>query len=111
MPFRNDYIMRLIQQLGVALGQIIWRKGREEYDEAEAIISRTALNLLGIDMTLLRRLSDEGIISLLRRPDTADVGAFIAAAELLAEQGDITLCHGQPLLNPLSLDSADRLVS
>lgn len=96
MPFRNDYIMRLIQQLGVALGQIIWRKGREEYDEAEAIISRTALNLLGIDMTLLRRLSDEGIISLLRRPDTADVGAFIAAAELLAQQGDIDAARGLP---------------
>lgn len=34
----------------------------------------------------------------------------MAAAGQLAEQGDITLCHGQPLLNPLSLDSADRLV-
>ncbi len=96
MPFRNDYIMRLIQQLGVALGQIIWRKGREEYDEAEAIISRTALSLLGVDMTLLRRLSDEGIISLLRRPDTADVGPFIAAAELLAQQGDIDEARGLP---------------
>jgi hypothetical protein len=88
--------MRLIQQLGIALGQIIFRKGREEYDEAEAIISRTALSLLGVDMTLLRRLSDEGIISLLRRPDTADVGPFIAAAELLAEQGDIDEARGLP---------------
>lgn len=96
MPFRNDYIVRLIQQLGVALGQIIFRKGREEYDEAEAIIARTAQSLLGFDMALLRRLSDEGIISLLRRPDTADVGAFIAAAELLAQQGDIDEALGRP---------------
>jgi hypothetical protein len=94
MPFRNDYIMRLIQQLGAALGQIIWRKGREEYDEAEAIISRTALSLLGVDMTLLRRLSDEGIISLLRRPDTADIGPFLVAAELLAQQGDVDEARG-----------------
>jgi phosphoribosylglycinamide formyltransferase-1 len=35
----------------------------------------------------------------------------LASAGQLAEQGDVTLCHGQPLLNPLSLDSADRLVS
>ena len=35
----------------------------------------------------------------------------LAASGALAEQGDITLCHGQPLLNPLCLDSADRLVS
>ncbi|HJS34205.1 MAG TPA: phosphoribosylglycinamide formyltransferase [Pseudoxanthomonas sp.] len=34
----------------------------------------------------------------------------LAAAGDLAEQGDITLCHGQPLLNALSLDSADRLL-
>jgi hypothetical protein len=86
--------MRLIQQLGVALGQIIFRKGREEYDEAEAIISRTAQTLLGFDMALLRRLSDEGIISMLRRPDSADVGAFIVAAELLREQGEIDEARG-----------------
>lgn len=35
----------------------------------------------------------------------------LAAQGQLAEQGDITRCHGQPLLNPLSLDSAERLVS
>lgn len=35
----------------------------------------------------------------------------LATAGRLAEQGDVTRCHGQPLLNPLSLDSADRLAS
>lgn len=34
----------------------------------------------------------------------------LATAGALAEQGDITLCHGQPLLNPLSLDSAGHLL-
>ncbi|NCT70200.1 MAG: phosphoribosylglycinamide formyltransferase [Xanthomonadaceae bacterium] len=33
----------------------------------------------------------------------------LASEGKLAEQGDITRCHGQPLLKPLSLDSADRL--
>ncbi len=33
----------------------------------------------------------------------------LAGSGQLAEQGHVTLCHGQPLLNPLSLDSADRL--
>ncbi|WP_447940378.1 phosphoribosylglycinamide formyltransferase [Pseudoxanthomonas mexicana] len=32
----------------------------------------------------------------------------LAAAGELAEQGDTVFRHGQPLLNPLSLDSADR---
>jgi tetratricopeptide (TPR) repeat protein len=95
MPFRNDYIMRIIQQLGVALAQIIYRKGREEYDEAEAIISRSAQSLLGFDITLLRRLSDEGIAGLLRRPDPSDVGAFLVAAELLLQQGDVDAARGR----------------
>lgn len=34
----------------------------------------------------------------------------LACAGALAEQGEIVLYHGQPLLNPLSLDSTDRLV-
>lgn len=34
----------------------------------------------------------------------------LAATGALAEQGAITLCHGQPLLNALSLDSADCLL-
>ena len=34
----------------------------------------------------------------------------LAVAGELSEQGDITRCHGQPLLNALSLDSADRLL-
>jgi hypothetical protein len=89
MPFKNDYIMRLIEQLGIALAQIILHKGREEYDEAEALISRTAQKLLGFDIGLLRQLSDEAIVQLLRRPNTADVGLYLVAAELLAEQGDI----------------------
>jgi hypothetical protein len=89
VAFKNDYMMRVIEQLGVALARIIFLKGKEEYGEAEALISRTAQSLLGFDMALLRRLSDEGIIALLRRPDASDVGAYLAAAELLREQGEI----------------------
>jgi hypothetical protein len=89
MPFKNDYIMRLIEQLGVALAQIAFHKGRDEYDEAEELVSRTAQKLLGFDIGLLRQLSDEGIVRLLRRPDAADVSGYLAAAELCREQGEI----------------------
>ncbi len=89
MPFKNDYVMRIIEQLGVALARIIFLKGKEEYDEAEALLSRISQNLLGFDIALLRHLTDEGIAGLLRRPDSSDVGQLLAAAELLAEQGDI----------------------
>ncbi len=89
MPFKNDYIMRLIEQLGLAWAEIVSFKRRGKYDEAEALVSRTAQKLLGLDMTLLRSLTDEGIAGLLRRPDPSEVGQLFAAAELLREQGDI----------------------
>ena len=47
----------------------------------------------------------------LEQTGTDELWEFGAGSGALAEQGDITLCHGQPLLNPLCLDSADRLVS
>ncbi len=87
--FKQDYIMRLIEQLAQAFHQIIGLKARGRFDEAEAIISRTGQLLLGCDMALLRGLSDEGIIALLKRTDAADIGAYIVAAELLREQGDM----------------------
>jgi hypothetical protein len=89
MPFKNDYIMRLIEQLGLAWAEIVSLIRRGKYNEAEALISRTAQKLLGFDLGLLRGLSDEGIIELLRRPDASDVGQYLAAAELLAGQADI----------------------
>lgn len=48
---------------------------------------------------------------LLPREHTLLVAALrLAVAGELAEQGDTAYRHGQALLNPLSLDSADRLV-
>ena len=96
MAFKNDYIMRLIEQLGVVIARIIYLKRNGQYDEAEAALSRAAQNLLGFDMALLRRLTDEGIAELLRRPDPSDVGQLLAAAELLREQGEIDAQRGGP---------------
>jgi tetratricopeptide (TPR) repeat protein len=74
--------------------EIIAFKRRGKYDEAEALISRTAQKLLGFDADLLRQLSDEGIVQLLRRPDPSDVELYLVAAELLAEQGEIDELRG-----------------
>lgn len=87
--YKRDYIMRMIEQLGVAYQAILRLKRDGNYDEAERAISRTGQQLLGFDMDLFRSLSDEAILSLLRRPDASDVGAYIIAAELLREQGAI----------------------
>ncbi len=94
--FKHDYIMRIIEELVQALHQIIGLKAERRFDEAEVVISRTGRLLLGCDMALLRGLSDEGIIALLKRPGAADIGAYLVAAELLREQGAIDGSRGRP---------------
>jgi hypothetical protein len=94
--FKRDYIMRMIEQLGVAYQAILGLKTAKRYDDAERLISKTSQQLLGFDMDLLRSLSDEAIISLLKRPDSADVTAYVVAAELLREQGEIDVIRRGP---------------
>lgn len=94
--FKDDYIMRIIEQLIQALHQILRLKTERRFDEAEVVISRTGRLLLGCDMALLRGLSDEDIVALLKRPDPFDIGAYLVAAELLREQGEIDGLRGGP---------------
>jgi phosphoribosylglycinamide formyltransferase-1 len=72
--------------------------------DAGAVIAQVRVPILADDTpeTLAARLLPREhalLIAVLR----------LAAAGALAEQGDITRCHGQPLLNPLLLDSTDCL--
>ena len=74
--------------------------------DAGAVIARVKVPVLPGDTpeTLAARL-------LPREHALLVVVLGLASEGHLAEQEDVTRCHGQPLLNPLSLDSADRLVS
>lgn len=87
--FQRDYIMRMIEQLGQALIRIMKLKEAEKFDAAQIEINRAGKMLLGFDMALLRMLSDEEIIKLLKPVEDLDTGKCIVTAELLLEDGNI----------------------
>lgn len=87
--------MRLIEQLGQALIRIMKLKEAEQFNAAQIEINLAGKMLLGLDMELLRALSDEEIISLLKPTGELDSGKCLMAAELLKEEADIQERQGQ----------------
>jgi hypothetical protein len=86
---QRDYIMRMIEQLTMALLRIMKLKEAGQLDIAEVEISKAGKMLLGFDMDFLRSLSDEGIITLITQSDSLDAGKCIVTAELLKQDGEI----------------------
>jgi len=93
--YQRDYIMRMIEQLGVFLTRILKLKEAEKFDAARMEIDRAGKTLLGLDMSLIRALSDEKIISLLQPTGSLDSGKCLLIAELLREEGDICERQGK----------------
>jgi tetratricopeptide (TPR) repeat protein len=87
--FQRDYIMRMIEQLGIALARILKLKEAGKFDEAEIEISKTGKMFFGIDMNFIHNFSEEGIIELLKQSDSLDASKCIVLAELLKEEGEI----------------------
>lgn len=93
--YQRDYIMRMIEQLGMFLTRILGLKEAEKFDAARMEIDQAGKILLGLDMSLIRVLSDEKIISLLQPTGSLDSGKCLLIAELLREEGGICECQGK----------------
>ncbi len=87
--FQRDYIMRNVEQLGPVLAAILKTKVAGELEEAEVQIATAGMLFLGFDVDLIRNLSEESVLELVRQRDEGDAGAYVVAAELLREQGDL----------------------
>lgn len=88
---REDYIMRMIEQLVKVLAKILFNKESENYQEAINNIESAFNNILGLDYNLISALSDKDIISLLKiSKDNASLEIkCIIIAKLLKEKAEI----------------------
>ncbi len=88
---RQDYIMRMIEQLVKVLSKILFNKQNGNYKEAINNIDTAFKNMLGLDYNLINSLSAKDIISLL--DFSKDNSSFsikcIVIAKLLKENGEI----------------------
>ena len=88
---RQDYIMRMIEQLAKVLSKILFNKKTENYQEAFNNIDTAFKSIAGVDYSLISSLSAKDIISLLGiyKDDTSASIKYIIIARLLKERIEI----------------------
>ena len=98
---REDYIMRMIEQLVKVLTKILLNKETRDYQEAINNIENAFKNILGLDYNLLKVLSAQDIISLLKiSKDDATLNIkCIVIAKLLKERAEIENLSGSKNFN------------
>ncbi len=87
--FQRDYLMRMIEQLGQALQQILRSRQVEKLDEAQLAINRAGKTLLGMDMQILRSVDESALPALFGTGEDLDGAACFAAGALLHEEGQL----------------------
>lgn len=98
---RQDYIMRMIEQLIRVLLKILFNKETGNYQEAINNIDNAFSNILGLDYNLINTLSVKDIMSLLRisKDDVRVSVNCIVIAKLLKERTEIINLSNKENLN------------
>jgi Family of unknown function (DUF6483) len=91
----RDYIMRMIQMLVQALIKIFSFKEKKDYPQALNEIQNASKSLIGVELDVIRRLSDVQIIDLLTLVKDFDGLKCYLAGVLLKEEADILELQGK----------------
>lgn len=86
---RQDYILRLIEQLARVLAQIFGLKDAAKYQEASSTVDQAFQQFLGLDSRFIDTIPDADLIALLKVGDVLDVEKCVVAACLLKAKGDM----------------------
>lgn len=88
---RQDYIMKMIEQFVKVLTKILFNKEEGNYQEAIVNIDSAFKNILGLDYNLLKVLSTQDIIAMLKisKDDPALNIRFVVIAKLLKERAEL----------------------
>jgi hypothetical protein len=87
--FRNDYVMRLIEQFGSALGVLLGLKKQLKPQEAIELLGETYKRLFGLNPNLIRALSERDMTDLLNRDGEATAEKMLILAGLMKEEADL----------------------
>src|SRR5215467_3213306 len=86
---RKDYIMRLIEQLGVAVARIIALKNNNQAHEALKEIEQACEKYLGLDPRVIGAASGEALLTLMSMGGKFDPKRAVLLGELLKEEGEL----------------------
>ena len=94
--FREDYLLRSIQQVTAAVGEILGLTRLQKYPQALAEVDRALQSFAGLNLSLVTALPAPELVDLTRFGERLDIGKLIALADLLQAEGDIYAAQGQP---------------
>ena len=86
---RKDYIMRLIEQLGVAVARIIALKNNNQAHEALKEIEQACEKYLGLDPRVIEAASGEALLGLMSMGGKFDLRRAVLLGVLLKEEGEL----------------------
>ncbi|RKN85850.1 DUF6483 family protein [Paenibacillus ginsengarvi] len=89
--FRNDYIVRMIEQFSITLGTLLGLKRELKPQEALELIGETYKRLFGLNPGLIRALSERDLADLLSRSGEATDEKLLVIAGLMKEEAELSL--------------------
>jgi hypothetical protein len=86
---QKDYILRIAQELGSALAQVLYNRQIKDYTAAHKLIDEQSKQIFGMGIGFMRSVPEETLLSMLTSLDTLDTEKCWVFAILLKAEGDI----------------------
>ena len=86
---QRDYILRIAQELGSALAQVLYNRQIKDYTAAHKLIDEQSKQLFSMGIGFMRSVPEETLLSMLTSFDTLDTEKCWLLAILLKAEGDI----------------------
>ena len=105
---REDYILRMIERLSIAIARVLKLKETNRHQEALATIDETFQQLFGLNTKTISSLPAESIIELLGISAPEEAQKCFWIADLIKEEADIYECKKDfPISESKYLDSLE----
>jgi hypothetical protein len=95
MP-QKDYILRIAEDVGRALAQIIYHKENHDYQGALSLLDEFFKQSVGMGSGFIHALPEETLLTMLTIVGVLDVEKALLIAKLLKAEGDIYEEQGSP---------------
>ena len=105
----QDYILRLLQQLGAVVATILGRRAAGDLAGAEQEIEEQCLRHVGLPWVIVRQSSPESLRSLLAMGGALQSLRTLVVAELLVQSADLAQARCNPPAAAADLSLAEAL--
>ncbi|MCU6796969.1 DUF6483 family protein [Paenibacillus sp. WQ 127069] len=87
--YQRDYLMRMIEQFTMTLGQVMFKRRNQQFAEAMELLTQAMKQLLGLNSKLVLALSVKDLMALLSTQGQFDAGKGLLLSDMLKAEGDL----------------------